>query len=353
MVMPNGEAGVTLGPLQEIVSLVGANGAIPAMAGLDQPAAEDILKQLYILDNVDLGALIEIVFSGLRAGISLPLALLELLANALTGAVSGTTYFSVGHAEAALETVGETITEHTAAIANLNAVAAATNTTVAYVGDIQDMVTAPRVDLRTLGVNDGRKAQIITDFLAASSDLAWMMPIILPPYVFSSSVGNIYYSPIVVDRHGTVDKIRWIVGGDTSIFSIDYYEIALCVYNPDTLAIEKVWGSGNIKDAEASTTTLAEVAISMGIDQECSPGQVLFFAHQQTAPGLFQNTRAFAAVPQGNVGRPASMLLDAACYKAVNHSQGIPSTIDLSALTRENKFIPWGAVSVLSPVVEP
>src|SRR4029077_6484294 len=141
-----------------------------------------------------------------------------------------------------------------------------------------------------------------------------------------------------------VERIRWIVGSDTGIFAIDYYEIALCVYNPATGRIDKVWGSGNIKDGVANTTTLREVEINMGLTQQCTPGQILFVAHQQTASGLLQETRTFGAAPWGKVGRPDELLLDAACY-TISFSQGIPSSIFLSSLAKENRFLPWPAVS--------
>ena len=172
-------------------------------------------------------------------------------------------------------------------------------------------------------------------------------PTIRPQKADLVSKGHIYYTPIIVDRSGTVDKMRWIVGADTSLFSINYYEMALCVYNPDTGNVEKVWGSGDIKDGAADTTTLAEVYVSMGISQTCTPGQVLFVAHQQTAPSLLQVTRRFAAVDQLNKARTVP-LLDAACYVAEDHSQGIPSSISFASLTRENRFLPYAAVSVVA-----
>ena len=248
------------------------------------------------------------------------------------------------------------LTEHTEAIANLNDVAAATNTTVAYVGDLEDMVSFPRSDLVTLapGSTSAFKYHDVLDgfsFSCAdnSHSHGWTegaCPTIVPEgKTLSSSIGHIYYAPIVVDRHGIVDKLRWIVGPDDSLVSANYYEMALCVYNPSTLNVEKVWSSGNITTGVPDTTTMQETAIAMGLDQECTPGQLLFVAHQQVAPGAFQNCRRFAAKRQAGISRPG-LLLDAACYVAEDYSQGIPSSISFASLTRENRFIPWAAVSV-------
>lgn len=242
------------------------------------------------------------------------------------------------------------LTEHTEAIANLNDIAAAMRTTQAYVGDLQDIVTVPRSQLVAFG-QTGSPVDILTAQLIVLVTIYTnrAMPVVYPNRTIGSSVGDIIYTPLIVDRHGQIGKLRWIVGADTSLFSIDYYEMALCVYNPANGNVEKVWGSGDITSAEAAVTTLSEVEIDMGLTQDVTPGQILFGAHQQVAAGLMQSTRAFAAVPQAGVGRPAGTLLDAACYRAPSHSQGIPSSIALSALTRENRYIPWAAVTVEAP----
>lgn len=249
----------------------------------------------------------------------------------------------------------ETITEHTEAIANLETVAAATNVTAAWVSDLEDMATIPRALVETVALTGNSSAPKFRDVLnydsVSSSGTSeyrlhrGVCPTIRPEKVTGVSQGHIYYTPIIVDRHGTVDRMRWIVGADTSLFSINYYEMSLCVYNPANGNVEKVWGSGDIKDGAADTTTLGEVYVSMGIDQECTPGQILFVAHQQTAPSVLQVTRRFAAVAQLNKARTVP-LLDAACYVADDYSQGIPSSISFASLTRENRFLPFGAVSV-------
>lgn len=244
--------------------------------------------------------------------------------------------------------VAHPITEHTEAIATLNTIATAMDTTAAYVGDLQDMVTAQRSQLRSLAGSAARSVNIVTGFvIIGGGTLQEKCPVYYPDVTPLVSTGAIYYTPIVVDRVGDAGKIRWIVGADTSVFSIDYYEIALCAYDPPTGDIVKVWGSGDITSAEADSPTLTEVEIDMGLTgQHVTPGQILFVAHQQVAPGLLQAPRAFAAVPQGDIARPGSMLLDASCYVAPAYSQGIPSSISLASLDRENRFIPWAAVTV-------
>ncbi|XTP37077.1 hypothetical protein ACORG1_13045 [Mycobacterium sp. TJFP1] len=253
--------------------------------------------------------------------------------------------------------LSDAITANTDAIANLEEIAAATNVTAAWVSDLEDMATIPRALVKTYALTDNSSAPKFRDVLdydsVSSSGTSeyrlhrGVCPTIRPEKSNVSSLGHIYYTPIIVDRSGTVDKMRWIVGADTSFFSINYYEMALCVYNPDTGDVEKVWGSGNIKDGAADTTTLAEVYVSMGISQTCTPGQVLFVAHQQTAPSGLQVSRRFAAVDQLNKARTVP-LLDAACYVAPSHTEGIPSSISFASLTRENRFLPYAAVSVVA-----
>ena len=174
------------------------------------------------------------------------------------------------------------------------------------------------------------------------------MPTYKPDSTFTIGTATSYvdYTPIVVDRAGTVEKLRWIVGADASIFSINAYYMALCVYNPATGNVEKVWDSGDIKSGVADTSTLQEVEIDMGIDQECAPGQILFVAHMQLAPGALQSSRSFAAVPQAGIARPSTLLLDASSYRSPSRQTSIPSSISFASLTRVNSRIPWAAVSV-------
>lgn len=249
-----------------------------------------------------------------------------------------------------LGVIPKTLTEHTEAIANLDTIAAAMLTTPAYVGDMQDMVSVPRWGLSITGPQGYKcwECGVPITIVIGGQLSTNVLPVIYPRTYPLQTKGDIIYSPIVVDRHGIPDKLRWIVGADSSVFSIDFYETALCVYNPDNGHIEKVWSTGNVVDGIADTSDLQEVEVPMGLSQHVTPGQILFMAHQQVGPGIGQSSRAFAAVPAAHVGRPSDLLLDASCYRANHYSQGIPSSIALADLTRENGWIPWAGVSVRS-----
>lgn len=260
-------------------------------------------------------------------------------------------------------------------IANLESVASASSTTPAYVADSQDMATAPRVNLAVpvVTVGQGGAGQTGTNNTATAAytgstlsghthlmnnhahstpdhthgaSVSWVMPTYTPDRIFGSSTAYVDYTPIVVDRAGKVKKLRWIVGADTAIFQVDAYYMALCVFNPSNGNIEKVWDSGNIKDGASNTSTLQEVELDMGINQQCTPGQALFIAHQQIAPGALQGARSFAAAPQAGIGRPSSLLFDACTYRSPTRLGSIPSSISQSSLTRINTRIPWAAISV-------
>ncbi|MGE2733858.1 hypothetical protein [Mycolicibacterium vaccae] len=285
---------------------------------------------------------------------------IELILQQVTLALRGNLAngYSFGQLRSWGSDITEVLTEHTEAIANLEEIAAATNTTQAWVSDLDDMATVPRAMVSTVTIVNSTSKPKFKDILEHDGTIGYLhhgvVPTIKPNTPKGTTIGDVYYTPIVVDRVGIVEKIRFIVGSDTSIFSIDYYEMALCVYDPATQNIVKVWGSGNIKDTYANVGDLAdppdEVAITMTVDglpleQECKPGQILFVAHQQTAPGVLQTARRIAAVPATGLRRTVP-LLDAWCYRAPNHSQGIPSSIALSSLTRSNLYIPWASVSV-------
>ncbi|SDD58518.1 hypothetical protein SAMN04488581_2598 [Mycolicibacterium neoaurum] len=247
--------------------------------------------------------------------------------------------------------IDEVLTEHTAAIANLEEVAAAGRTTAAYVGDLSDMVTAPRTLMVGYGAASGGGAGTHTHPI--------ICPAVKPGYangIGAPSTGDIWFTPVVADRTSYVTKLRWVGGADPSIFGMQWYEIALMIYNPTTGDLEKVWTSGNIKDTTAAASTLQELEVDMtgtapGVDgtgpisQQCTPGQILFIAMQQTAPGFGQSARSVGYVPQAGIGRPSSLVLDAALYLAPGYSQGIPSSIDFSSLSKNNTMIPWGAVA--------
>ncbi|AOE44944.1 minor tail protein [Gordonia phage Twister6] len=229
------------------------------------------------------------------------------------------------------------------AIADLDDIAPATPVTPQYAADINDMPTCSRDDLTEYYLSGSSSNGYTLGFRAAKYT---------PSKVTFNSVAPVDYTPIIVDRQGRPRKLRWRVGNDTSVFGIDAYYMALCVYNPATLAVEKVWDSGNIKDGVANTSSLQEVGVDMNINQFVTPGQILFAAHQQIAPGLAQSARSFACKPQpGGAARPGQ-LLDAWYFRTPGNHGSIPSSVAFSSLERRNDCIPWAAVSVDTTVTE-
>ncbi|UVK58969.1 minor tail protein [Gordonia phage KappaFarmDelta] len=251
------------------------------------------------------------------------------------------------------------------AIANLEDIAPTSPVTPVYAADINDMPTCGRDDLIRWVASShnhgagGYSANTSTGNVTGTSGSATVALSPVPasykpstPFSLGSSHAPVDYTPIVVDRRGVVKRLRWRVGTDANIFSIAAYYMALCVYNPATQNIEKVWDSGNIKDGVANTNSLTEVGIDMGIDQVCVPGQILFVAHQQIATGLVQEGRTYACKPQtGSAARPGQ-LLNAWYYRTPDNVGSIPSSVSFASLDRRNDCIPWAAVSVDSTVSE-
>lgn len=240
------------------------------------------------------------------------------------------------------------------AITRLEDVSAFAPVTPSYVSDVQDMASCSRNACKTISIGSAGSMSCSDSAHshAAHSHSATWVPATYSPERYAN-ISGIYqspvdYVPIVVDRKGVVDKLRWKTGADDSIFGIDAYYMALCVYNKATGAIEKVWDSGNIKDTTANVSgSSREVELAMGIDQECTPGQLLFVAHQQIAPGAFQSTRSIGCEPLSGDGRPSSLApLDGAMLRTPGRYGSIPSTIQASTLTRLNSQQLWAAVSV-------
>ncbi|MGU3650697.1 hypothetical protein [Mycolicibacterium sp. A43C] len=247
--------------------------------------------------------------------------------------------------------VNEWATAQTAAIANLEEIAAAGNATPAYAGDLFDMVSVFRTMMVGYGPASGGGAGTHTHPI--------ICPSLKPNYangVGAPPTGDIWFSPIISNVESYVRKMRWAGGIDPSIFGMQWYEKALMIYNPSNGNLEKAWTSGNIKDTVAAVTTMAELEVDLTgpapgpggtgpISQRTKPSQILFAATQQIAPGFGQSARSVGIVPQPGMGRPSSLVLDAAVYIAPNHTQGIPSSIAFNSLSKSNAFIPWDAVS--------
>jgi hypothetical protein len=351
--MPNGPAGLNAGVKYGITGDPAYGDTVANLPARTQDAIKAELKANNIASGHSVWTNNSGPFAALKAlfGVSGkgPFeALAHRLGQALLGQPISHIWSDIEHLFTDLGNIPLTLTEHTEAIANLNDITAAMNTTAAYVGDQQDMVSVPRCLLAVTGPNGYKAWEVGTPItiVGAATLNTDILPVIYPRTYPFATRGDIYWTPIVVDRHGTIDKIRWIVGADTSILSIDFYEVALCAYNPANGNVEKVWSSGNVVDGVANTSSLQEVEISMGLSQSVTPGQILFVAHQQVGPGLGQSPRAFAAAPQAGIARPSTLLLDASCYRKTNYTKGIPSSISFSSLGRVNGFIPWAGVSV-------
>ncbi|QDH93522.1 minor tail protein [Gordonia phage Verity] len=262
---------------------------------------------------------------------------------------------------------GDRLAEIEAAIADLESVAPATPVTPAYVADIDDMASCSRDDLTTYQVSTSGgghshgsgslSASTSTGNVTGSTSNATpninvsidLVPAkYKPARVTFSSVAPVDYTPIIVDRRGNAKRMRWKVGNDTSLFGVDAYYMALCIYNPTNGNIEKVWDSGNIKDGVANTTSLQEVGVDMALASPLvTPGQILFMAHQQIAPGIAQDTRSFACKPQpSNVTARPGQLLNGWYFRTPGNHGSIPSSVALSSLDRRNDCIPWGAIQV-------
>lgn len=239
-----------------------------------------------------------------------------------------------------------TLTEHTEAITNLQDVASVMNTTVAYLGDEQQMVSFPRILLSVptpSGSNVPPKSRNILDPVEIVYSYVHHFsttPVIRPKVQIGKTLGDIIYTPIIADRHGRVEGVTWVGGADTSIFSIDHYFVSLCALDPSGDVV-KFWDSGDVKDTEANVSEPDEIYIPINTTQECSPGQILFAAIQEIAPGGLQTARTIGAWPLSNISRTSAEILDAWCYIAPNYSQGIPSSIPFASLTRENRYLPW------------
>lgn len=254
-------------------------------------------------------------------------------------------------------------TDIDAVVARLDEIDATFGTTPAYVADLGDMATAPRSQLVTVNYlmsasssSTGSHTHSITGGSSTGSagshshtistieTRSYGVPYYNPDKLDLSSTSYVDYTPIVVDREGTIVKLRWVcgVGG---VFDVDAYYMALCAYDPNTDNILKVWDSGNIADY-TDYSSPREIEWDLDLPQPCSPGQVIFIAHQQIAPGALQPTRPFACVPQGGIARPSTLLLDAPSYRTTSRTSSIPSSVAKSSLSRITDRIPWISAAV-------
>lgn len=210
--------------------------------------------------------------------------------------------------------------------------------TPAYVSNLTDMVTVPRQSV----IGWSRDIPSGCPLACSSSGLPTF-----PPQVDkfgSPGTGTAYFVPIVSDRKGTLGKLRFITGADSSLFSIDAWFLDVYVYSGGTLT--KVTNNGNLKSAMSSSLGEESIDISsFGIN--VVPAEILFVAHLQQAPGLAQTARSYAAAPNNGVPRATDVVLQHAYYTQTGLST-LPQTVSLSSLTGADRMIPWAAVSVVS-----
>lgn len=289
--------------------------------------------------------------------------------NTLTNYLAATanTAATASSAAAAAQTTANTAVTK---VTDLASVVAAARATAAYTGNYNDMVTVPRVLLgpQVSGVTvatDSHShtkgtlaANTSTGVISGSTDadshahsvtVAKGLPTFTPSVtkLTSPGTGKVYYTPIIADRQGNLDRFRFITGADSSLFSIDAYYVALMVYDIPAAKFRTLWNPGDIKGSMGSS--LSEVSLAMGLTGAAaaiSPGQVLIAAHSQTAPGLAQTPRSVAWVPQAGVARTSDVLLPGCYWVSNSNMNGIPSEVNVSDLTARNDGIPWYAVSV-------
>ncbi|WNM75477.1 hypothetical protein SEA_NIBBLES_27 [Gordonia phage Nibbles] len=253
---------------------------------------------------------------------------------------------------------------HGEAIAELQDIASASQPTPAWVSNLTDMATVPRALLIPVptstgsvtvsgttgsgGASGGAHTHSFSDG-AHSHTLSAPLPSYKPTAnnSFGNSTGSIYFTPIVADRTGYADKLRFITGADSLLYSIDEYWLALFAYDPTDGNLKKVWQSANLKNDIGADRAEIEISMGLGMNQAVSPAQVLFVAHMQRQPSLGGSTRTVAAVRQGGVSRPSSVLLRSPCYE-LSGQTSIASSYALSSLSGVNDYIPWYAISVIN-----
>ena len=293
-------------------------GALTGSGGsdLDQSTADDIIGNIPII-----GDIVKVVggsTSGLTGGMATAAADMAARWSQLTAAEN-----KANDAIALANTAKDAITD-------LTAVMAAAKATQAWVGNYNDMATVPRVLL-----TDGQE---LTKFSPQVTKFVYPGP------------GTTYYTPIISDREGDLDKFRFITGADSTLYGIDAYFVALMIYDIPAGKFRTIWNPGDIKNAMGST--LSEVSISMGLSgtaARIAPGQILIAAHQQSAQALAQSPRSVAWVPQSGVARTNDVLLPGAYWSSPSAENGISSEVNVSGLNSKNDGIPWFAVSVLNP----
>ncbi|QDH85068.1 hypothetical protein SEA_DARDANUS_31 [Gordonia phage Dardanus] len=262
------------------------------------------------------------------------------IAEAIAGVVGATVDDIRSRIDAILGGIaanGEQIVEHTEAIAELaNIAAAGSAITPAYVSNLDEMATVPRRDCIDWVKNGDNVDRVIGRFTPSVQSQ------------ISGVGGVVYYVPLPVDRTGIPNRIRFVSRKDGSwaVTDIADHRVDLCVLNPETQAIEKVTDNGNLRDLGQEQDSELTVPLNLGENNRIKPGQLLFIAHQQRAPGLAQGPRWVMAAPNPNIGRGADVLPRYAMYRTTGHMSAIPSSIPIASLTGVNDWIMWFSVGM-------
>lgn len=242
-----------------------------------------------------------------------------------------------------------TATDAQTAINDLSTDMAALQVTAVYESLSQhDVVSFPRFALG-LGRDDDTSSagshshsfNSTTNTVGTESSHKHTVPRQMPTLV--PEKGGIGYVPLFVNRYCKPRRLKLITGdAGWSPFAIDAWYVALCVYNPTTGNIEKVWDGGDRKSA--ITTARRLHAFDMGVLANINPGTILFGAQLQVA-GFLTNTRPLAGLWQPGLEDPSAELLTAPFYRLAGQTT-IPSSVPLSSLTPDNSSLPWMAVGV-------
>lgn len=285
------------------------------------------------------------------------------ITTGLSGALASAAA-QVGLRWAQVDAHEEEITDHTAQIIQLTEALRASAVTQSWISlDVEDMVSFPRI---LLGLSDwttgsagahthGTTSATVSSTPSSHSHTATSagshshevyagLGTIKPG---KSSLGLV---PIPVNRGASRPRrLKLITGGSWGLFGIDAWLLGLYVLNKNgstnraDWTLDLVWGSTDRKGDLVKGAT--EYAFDMGTSLgELFPGQILFGAQLQIAPGILQDTRPIAALPQPGITQAATTLLDASFYRLANQSS-LPSSIPFNSLTRDNTSLPWMAIT--------
>lgn len=332
-----------------------------------QGGFDDLVGNLLNNPAAVIGSIPQSLVSGLQSALSGVNGYIQDLVNAILRAirkvpvVGGTIADIISEvgglndrADDAKATANQAQLDASFALANVAELKAAAVATQAWVSNLNDVVTVPRALLipavydnshdHGSGTYSANTTSGTVSGSSSSTSISGSLPFYKPVAnnSFGNSTGSVYFTPIVSDRNGTAKKLRFITGPDSFAFKIDEYWLALYSFDTATKNLSQIWASSNLKDSIG--TARAEVELTIP-DVPLVPSSIVFVGHMQRQPSLGGSTRNVAAVPQGGITRPASVLLRASCYQLASQT-AMPTSVNLDSLTFNNNYIPWYALSV-------